>query len=112
VHRGEHQELLEDDDEDNPMFTPKCSNEHKATVAAGPDGQQAFSPSSEPPNKISRPAKRLTNGDSNMLGASHEGQRNIHHKGGGHMPLPLQEQSPHTQSGKPGTSGGEAAEKC
>jgi len=41
---AEHQELLEDDDEDNPMFTPKCSKEHKATVAAGPDGRHVLSP--------------------------------------------------------------------
>jgi len=29
--RAEHQELLEDEDEGNPMFTPKRSNKHKAT---------------------------------------------------------------------------------
>jgi len=61
---------------------------------------------------MSKPAEKLIDGESNMLGASQEGQRNIHHKGGGHMALLTQEQSPHTQLGKPGTSGGEAAEKC
>jgi len=94
------------------MFTPKRSNEHKATVAAGPDGRHALSPSMEPPHKMSKPAERLTNGDSNMLGASQEGQPNIHHKGGGHMALLTQDQSPQTQLGMPGTSGGEAAPKC
>jgi len=106
------QALLEEEDEDNPMFTPKRSNEHKTTVAAGPDGRHALSPSMEPPHKMSKPAERLDNGDSNMLGASQEEQRNIHHKGGGHMALPTQEQSPQTQSGEPGTSGTEEAEKC
>jgi len=101
--------LEEEDDEDNPMFTPKCSNEHKATVAAGPDARHALSPSAEPPNKMSKPAEQLTDGDSNMLGTDQAGQqRNIHHKGGGHMP-PL-DQSPQAQIDKPETSGND--EKC
>jgi len=58
-----NQALEEEDDEDNPMFTPKRSNEHKATMAAGPEGRQALSPSAEPPNKMSKPAKQLADGD-------------------------------------------------
>jgi len=70
------------------MFTPRCSNEHKATVAAGPEGWQALSPSAEPPIKMSKPAEQLADEDSNMLGTDQAGrQHNIHHKGGGHMPL-------------------------
>jgi len=44
-----NQALEEEDDEDNPMFTPQRSNAHKATVAAGPEARQALSPSTEPP---------------------------------------------------------------
>jgi len=84
-HMGDaNQALEEEDEEDNPMFTPRRSNEHKATVAVGPDGRQALSPSAEPPNKMSKPAEQLTDGDRNMLGTDQAGiQQNIHHNGGG-----------------------------
>jgi len=106
------QALLDAEDEDNPMFTPNRSNVHKTTVVAGPDGRHALSPSMGPPHKMSKPAERLDNGDSSMLGASQEEQRNIHHKGGGHLALPTQAQNLQTQLGVPGTSGEEEAEKC
>ena len=108
---GDAQSLDEEEEEDNPMFTPQRSNAHKATALAGPEARQALSPSAEPPTKMSKPAEHLTDGDSNMIGADQAGQpRNIHHKGGGHMPL--QDESPHEQIGQPRTSGDEGAEKC
>jgi len=64
-----NQALEEEDDEENPLFTLKRSNEHKATMAPGPEERQAHSPSAEPPNKMSKPAEQLTDGDSNMHGA-------------------------------------------
>jgi len=98
-------------DKENPMFTPRRSNEHKATIAVGPEGRQALSPSTEPPNKMSKPAKQLTDGDSNMLGTDQAGsQQNIHHNGGGQ--IPPRDQSPQVPTGQPGTSGDEDAEKC
>jgi len=58
-----------------------------------------------------KPAEQLTDGDSDMLDTGQEGrQDNIHHNGGGRMSL--LDQSPHTQTGKPGTPGVEGAEKC
>ena len=63
-----NQALAEEEDEENPMFTTRRSNEHRATVAAGPNGRQALSPSVEPPNKMRKPAEQRTDGDSNMLG--------------------------------------------
>jgi len=83
------QALEEEDEEDNPMFTPQRSNAHKATVAAGPEARQTLTPSAKPPHKISKPATRLTDGDSDMV-----------------------DQRPHEQTGQPGTSGVEGAEKC
>ena len=51
-HTGDvNQALTEEEDEDNPMFTPRRSNEHTATLAAGPEGRQALSPSTEHPTK-------------------------------------------------------------
>jgi len=86
---GDAQSLEEEDEEDNPMFTPQRSNAHKATVAAGPEARQTLSPSANPPHKISKPATRLTDGDRDMS-----------------------DQRPHEQTGQPGTSGIEGAEKC
>jgi len=86
---GEAQALAGEDEEENPMFTPQRSNAHKATVAAGPEAWQTLSPSADPPHKISKPAARLTDGDSDMVN-----------------------QRPHEQTGQPGTSGIEGAEKC
>ena len=106
-----NQALADEDDEANPLFTPKRSNEHKATVAVGPDGRQALSPSAEPPNKMSKPAEQLTDGDRNMLGTDQAGiQQNIHHNGGGQ--IPPWDQSPQAPTGQQGTLGDEAAEKC
>jgi len=84
-----NQALADEDDDANPLFTPKRSNEHKTTLAAGPEGRQALSPSVKPPNKMSKPAEQLTNGDSDM-----------------------QDKRPHAQTGEPGTSGDEEVGKC
>jgi len=84
-----NQALVEEDKEENPMFTPHRSNAHKATVAAGPEAWQTLSPSAEPPHKISKPAARLADGDSDMV-----------------------DQRPHEQTGQPGTSGVKGSEKC
>jgi len=83
------QALTAEDKEENPMFTPQRSNAHKATVAAGPEARQTLSTSAEPPHKISKPAARLTDGDSDMV-----------------------DHRPQEQTGQPGTSGVEGAEKC
>jgi len=83
-----NQVLAEEEDKANPMFTLQRSNAHKATALAGPEAWQTLSPSAEPPNKMSKPAEQLTDGGSDMLA------------------------SPHGQTGKPGTWGDEAAEKC
>jgi len=84
-----NQALAKEEDKENPMFTPRRSSKHKATVATGPEGRQALSPSANPPDKMSKPAEQLKEGDSGML-----------------------DQSPHEQTGKPGTSGIGGAEKC
>ena len=104
-------QLLQDEDPDNPMFTPGRSNVTRA------EGHLArpheLSPSAEPPSKVGRAAERLTDGDSDMHGAAHAGpasslQRNIHHKGGGHMPLEASKE----QQGESRASGGEAKDQC
>jgi len=48
---GDAQALVEEEEEENPMFTPQRSNAHKATVAAGPEARQTLSPSADPPTK-------------------------------------------------------------